>query len=412
MSGMSKNHPPATESRRTYFEVTFVGFVFVCVTLFVLIAAINSQTNILFWALGVVVGGWIFAAVVSKLLLKKLEVTRSVPDHNVAGQPSEVLYKLRNGKRFWPSCAVRITEARHTGDLKVVPDAFCLYVAPDEQTLIMSHLVARRRGVLELRELRVCCSFPFGFMNRAIHFIQPQRIIVFPRIGTLSRELMTRSRTFSPSGTVSTLNRGGTDDFFGLRDYTPGDSIRAIHWRRSARTGDLVVKEMTSNSPPSIVIAVDLRHWRDITDGPAVCERAIELAATWICRGLLDHFSVGLIVPGSSSEIPNVVSSGKTQRQILLEALALLDLRGISSHSTGSHTNSPSERQNHKAEYIVIALTEELVNLDMVPVGCAYTLLTMDDKDSDRWVYFPNKESPKVDNLVPATENSKTAPTA
>jgi len=404
MSGMRKSNLPAAESRRTYYELTFVGFVFVGVTCFVLIAAINSQTNILFWALGVVLGALILSAIMGNLLLRKLNVIRSIPDHTVAGQSTEVLYKLTNEKRYWPSCAIRITEARHIGDLKIVPDGYCLYIAPGRQTLVMSHLVARRRGMLELRELRVCCSFPFGFVNRAIHFIQPQRIIVFPRIGVLSRELMARSRTFSPSGTISTLNRGGTDDFFGLREYHPGDSIRAIHWRRSARTGDLVVKEMTSNSPPSIVVAVDLRSWRDIPDGRLACERAIELAATWICRGLLDHFSVGLILPGSTRVIPAIISSGKTQRQILLEALALLDLRNINPDASNSAAAGLPEHMSQKAEYIVITLTEQSAMLDMVPVGCAYTLLTMDDKDSINWVHFADVESSSIDKTAPSAE--------
>jgi uncharacterized protein (DUF58 family) len=399
MPGMRRKYPPATDSRRTYYELTFVGFVFVGVACFVLIAAINSQTNILFWTLGVVLGALILSAVVGNLLLKKLEVTRSLPDHTVAGQSAEVLYKLRNGKRLWPSCAIRISEARHTGDLAVVPEGYCLHLAPGQRTLVMSHLVSRRRGVLELRELRVCCSFPFGFINRAIHFIQPQRMIVFPRIGVLSRELIARSRTFSSSGAISTLNRGGTDDFFGLRDYLPGDNIRAIHWRRSARTGELVVKEMTSNSPPTIVVVLDLRPWREVADGRLICERAIELAATWICRGLLDHFSVGLILPGSSNEIPSAVSSGKTQRQILLETLAILDLRTIKPEASDSRATGLPEHLSRKAEYVVIALTEQTAMLDMVPPGCTYTLLTMDDKDSRHWVYFSDTESKATEKM-------------
>ncbi len=269
-------------NRRTYYELTSAGFVFAGVVAFVLMAAVNSQTNILFWALGVVTGALLISAVLGSLLLKKLVVTRSVADHAIAGEPVEVQYRVANAKRFMPSCAIRVTEARHTGELATLPEGYCLHLGPGQTTFVTTYLVPKHRGVVELHEQRVCCSFPFGFINRAVHTVLPQKITVFPRVGMLSRGLLARSRTFSSTGSVSSPNRGGADEFYGLREYVAGDPLRSIHWRRSARTGKLVVRELTSDTPPTIVVVVDVRVWRDLPDGRVKAEQAIELAASCI----------------------------------------------------------------------------------------------------------------------------------
>ncbi len=392
--------------RQTYYELTFTGFVFAGVACFVLIAAVNSQTNILFWALGVVTGAMLLSTIMGKLLLKKITVTRSVADHAVAGESVEVHYRRANGKKLWPTCAIRITEARHVGNLSLLPEGYCLHLGPGQNTLVTTHLVPRYRGAVELREQRLCCSFPFGFVNRAVHVLQPQRITVYPRIGLLNRGLLARSRTFSSTGSTSSPNRGGADEFFGMREYIPGDSIRAIHWRRSARTGELVVREMTSNMPPTIIVALDLRSWRESADGRRRSEQAIELAAAWIVRGLMDNFAVGLVIPGSARNVPLMVTSGRSQKQLLLEALALLDLEDIS--PTGNSMNlTPPEHFRHKAEYIVIALTAAKAALDMVPAGCAHTLLTLDDPASDHWLHFPTAETRRAEDIP--TENAPSA---
>lgn len=379
----------------TYYELTFTGFVFAGVACFVLIAAFNSQNNVLFWALGIVLGTMVVSAILGDMLLRHLEVRRSVGDHAVAGEPMEVHYRLINHKILWPSCAIRVTEARFLGALSVIPEGYCLHLGPRQTTLVLTHLVPTHRGIIELREQRLCCSFPFGFLNRAVHLRAPLRIVVFPRIGMLNRELLARSRTFASGGSTTTPRRGGSDEFFGLREYQSGDSIRSIHWRRSAHTGQLMVKEMTTDTPPTIVVALDLRRWADTPNGPDLAERAIELAAAWICRGLMDHFSVGLLICGYSLPTPTLITAGRSQRQILLEALATIDLAAIKP-GTDAAASPPLEHASRKAEYVVITLAEKTVALDMVPAGCNYTSLAMDDPESQYWLYFPAQPGPSA----------------
>lgn len=381
---MPRSAAKKLSNRRSYYELTFTGFIFGGVAAFVFIAAVNSQTNVLFWALGVVTGALILAAIVGNLLLKDLVIQRAVADYGVVGESLDVHYRVTNPKRWLPACAIRITEARFVGAVDMTPDGYCLHLGPRQSTLVMTHLIPAKRGIIELREQRVSSSFPLGFITRALHVLRVKRIIVYPRIGFLSRQLVARSRTFVSTGSMTSLRSDGSDEFFSLREYIRGDPIRSIHWKRSAHAGQLVVRNMTSDSPPTIVVVVDLRFWATTHNGLVLAENAIELAASWICRGLMDHFSVGLQIPGNSTLTPTMINSSRSQRQVLLESLARLDVAAIR-----PQTVSPNfEMQSKYAEYIVINLKGDDARLDMVPPGCAYTLLSMDDPNASGWVMF------------------------
>src|SRR5947209_1776521 len=100
---------------KKYYEVTLAGLVFIGVTSFVLLAAVNSQANLLFWAFGVMAGGLMVSAIMGASFLRAIEVDRLTGDHAVAGENLEIHYRLVNHKRYWPCFAIRLTEARFVG---------------------------------------------------------------------------------------------------------------------------------------------------------------------------------------------------------------------------------------------------------------------------------------------------------
>ena len=50
--------------------------------------------------------------------------------------------------------------------------------------------------------------------------------------------------------------RGGSDEFYGVKEFRTGENPRWIYWRRSARTGTLVSKEMSQVAPPRLLVLV------------------------------------------------------------------------------------------------------------------------------------------------------------
>jgi uncharacterized protein (DUF58 family) len=403
--------------RQRRFEITLAGLVFVAVALFVLLATINSQSNLLFFAWGLMLGSLLVSALIGAVMLRGVSAQRQTSDHAEAGQPTEVQYEITNSKHRWPCFALHLTEAFFHGRLDIVPEGYCLHVGPGQTARVVAYLQAPERGIVELQDLRFSCAFPFGFLRRAIHLLRPQRIVIYPRIGSVSRELALRCRQVATGGLNSTELRGGQDEFFGLRDYRPGDSVRSIHWRRTARTGEIKVREMTSDAPPRLMIVLNLRNWRAYTDGRSRAERAIELAAALVCHGFQVDYSVGLCIAGQQYQPPR---SGREQRAALLEALALVNLAhcqeaGLSSEpselriatdqASGDATFSGLGPRDHGACWLVVTLGQSDRISDIVPgatpgreagpgsAGLAGALvLALDAPDSAGWIHFATSE--------------------
>src|SRR5215471_12653374 len=96
-------HPAATPVRlKPSVDISFSALVYFGATLFIGVAAMNSQTNLLFGVFGLMMGVLFVAGYISQFSLKKLEIRRLLPDHLVVGQQATLTYAVANGKRFWP----------------------------------------------------------------------------------------------------------------------------------------------------------------------------------------------------------------------------------------------------------------------------------------------------------------------
>ncbi len=105
--------------------------------------------------------------------------------------------------------------------------------------------------------------------------------------------------------------RRGNDEFYGLREYRAGDNVRSIHWRSTARTGRLTIREMASNAPPQMIIVLNLPQLRTTANAAVEIERAVELAASLLCYAFLENFAVALAIPGQPTEAPPIPHMGR-----------------------------------------------------------------------------------------------------
>ena len=119
--------------------------------------------------------------------------------------------------------------------------------------------------------------------------------------------------------------QGGTDEFYGVKEYRQGENPRWIYWRRSARTGVTVAKEMTQVSPPRLMLMLDTFVGDRTSESHASVEKTIAMAASLANFALEAGLSVGLHAwaDGWLSVSPN---RGKRQRRDLLAQLARLPL--------------------------------------------------------------------------------------
>ena len=174
--------------------------------------------------------------------------------------------------------------------------------------------------------MRVSTRFPFGLFRYSFACGASDTLTVLPRLGRLTQSWRAL-RHDSFAGNERREHRPGVEgDFYGLRPWQRGDSRRWIHWRTSARAGDVMVRQFEQPHSRDVAIVLDL--WQPAAPNAAQIENvelAVSFAATLtaeLCRaGSSDVFLVAAD-PG-----PRVTGGPGSAAllQDILERLALID---------------------------------------------------------------------------------------
>ena len=101
----------------------------------------------------------------------------------------------------------------------------------------------RNRGIYQLRGWRIESDFPFGILNAGRIHQERATLTVYPRFEPLDRIQMPQGRRQQPGGVAYVANRGESIEFVGNREYRPGDNVRDIDWRATARLTRPIVRE-------------------------------------------------------------------------------------------------------------------------------------------------------------------------
>jgi uncharacterized protein (DUF58 family) len=181
-----------------------------------------------------------------------------------------------------------------------------------------------RRGLFNLGPTTLHTTDPLGIYTIEIHDPRLATLMVTPPIVPLpaievapgGRAGEGRPRPNAPERTVSAA---------GVREYLPGDSLRWIHWRTSARREDYYVRTFESTPSGDWWIILDADRRVQVGEGArATEENSIILAASLADRGLRLGRAVGLVANG----MPLVwlpPREGNGQRWQILRSLALLE---------------------------------------------------------------------------------------
>jgi len=114
------------------------------------------------------------------------------------------------------------------------------------------------RGIVEIGPVTVQRLDPFGLTRNAVQLGESRQLIVAPRVTDLS------GSGFSLAGgdgsvRASRRNAAGNNDDLMTREYRTGDALRRVHWRATARHGDLMVRQEEESSFPTARLIVDTR---------------------------------------------------------------------------------------------------------------------------------------------------------
>ncbi|MEZ6242895.1 MAG: hypothetical protein R3B57_07600 [Phycisphaerales bacterium] len=207
------------------YEIRPGGLLYVAVTLFIAIGAVNSQNNLLFWLFGMAVGAIVVSGLVSGSAMMGLRVRRVAPASFEAGGSGAIAYELRHRGRRAPAFALLI---RELGDEEnpsrgriEVGWAHVEHLAPGGRTRARARVTATKRGGVALDRFEVSTTFPFGLFRKCVIFSQPASVVVTPPRIELSEMLIETVSSSGDRGTPHSGRLGLSDEFFGLRASCP-----------------------------------------------------------------------------------------------------------------------------------------------------------------------------------------------
>jgi len=274
--------------------VTIEGLAFIVMLGFVLAGSLVRQINLLLALFALMAGLPLMNALLVRATLRRLHVSRRIPRNVNAGDLLMAELDLENRRRRLPSWAVTIEDEIRRQDASaddepIAAKALCAFV-PARATVKQSYRGRlMRRGRYQFGPLKLTTRFPFGLMRSSVTIDQPQTLLVFPRLGRLTRRWQ-RLQQHSDLGTNNVERRQGLveGDFYGLREWRRGDSRRWIHWRTSARRTTPVVRQFEQQRNQDLALIVEL--WRPARPTAAQVnnvELAISFAASIVsdvCR--------------------------------------------------------------------------------------------------------------------------------
>jgi uncharacterized protein (DUF58 family) len=176
-----------------------------------------------------------------------------------------------------------------------------------------------RRGRVEIAGVHVSSLFPFGFFRRTGNVPIGVELVVFPELFPAASLRLDRRGDW---GAERSQRAGWGHDLRALRGFREGDDPRGIHWRRSARTGELVYKERAAEENRRLSIVLDNAVGALANEEErSRFERLVSEAATACVSYLERGFEVELVT--REQHLP--FGSGRRHRTAMLTCLALLE---------------------------------------------------------------------------------------
>lgn len=258
----------------------------------------------------------------------RLTVDRLVdPDRVMRGEPSRVYLRIANASRLFGTSLVgrdRLrpgggTVSEHRGERQrasgTVPVPL-VRLRPGTVTDVDYPVPTYRRGVIEVGPLEITRRDPLGLVGVVRRYGQSGKVWVRPRVHTIGAVPVGLSR--SMDGRIDRVPHGSIT-FAALREYVIGDDLRHVHWRTSARVGQLMVREHMDTSLPRVVLLLDDRAGAHVmaAHGESTFEAVCEAAASILVAAFREDIHVEIrLVSGAA------VAAGHVAMGLLLDLLA------------------------------------------------------------------------------------------
>jgi uncharacterized protein (DUF58 family) len=262
------------------------------VTLFVI--GTNAQAGWLFVLAALLLGTVIAGIAVPLMAVRGLDVELSAPAETRQAAETAVRITVENRGR-----AVRwgvVAHDEHVGGAST----YIGTVRPGERVEVGTVRDAPRRGEARTAWVELRSAAPFGVAERRRRFPADATTLVLPRVVPLGPLPFVDLAASREAATEADARRGQGPDYLGVREFRPGDPIRQVHWRLTARHGELVVRDLEEHRVPRLAVWIDTCVDDDALD--EACSAAASIVSAASTTG------VGVRLAAASPDGPSFVS--------------------------------------------------------------------------------------------------------
>ncbi len=202
-------------------------------------------------------------------------------------------------------------------------------IGPYERVRRRYRMVCPKRGFHGFGHIFLKTGDIFGFTSIEKRFDRTDAMIVYPQIVPVSELGLPPKQPFGDEKPIKPLVEDPLR-FRGVRPYAPGDPPRHLHWRATARTGELQSKQFEPSSLPTLAIFLDVNTFEHFWEGldPEKLELAISATASLAAHGIDIGRQVGLYVNAPMARGERTVRIGPSRHPAqlgrILDALAML----------------------------------------------------------------------------------------
>ncbi|MGB9861167.1 MAG: DUF58 domain-containing protein [Candidatus Bipolaricaulaceae bacterium] len=143
----------------------------------------------------------------------------------------------------------------------------------------LSYEAKPKRGLYQLQTVTVEVRDPLGLAPHGLKLPCPAEILVLPRYEDLSHPEVSARRTLPMPGTVRARRGGAGLEFYGIREYRPGDQVRRMAWKAFARHGEPAIVEFEEERAAEVAIILDVRARAYWGYSPELFEYSVRAAA-------------------------------------------------------------------------------------------------------------------------------------
>jgi len=164
----------------------------------------------------------------------------------------------------------------------------------------LRYAVRVRRGRYRMPAVHVVVRDLLVYRTWQSEVACPATLTVLPRSGPVPGITICPRRTLVVPGTARARRGGSGTEWFGTRQYQPGDSIRRIHWKAVARWGKLAIVEFEEERAADVVVVLDVRqHAYPAESAQDLLDDAARAAAALSDAFLFQGHRVGLLFYGA-----------------------------------------------------------------------------------------------------------------